>query len=255
MKKFMFLFIISIQLVNAQKDKREFYEIKTYTLKNKMQEATVEAFLRNAYLPALHQHGIKNVGVFKPMETDSAYGKRIVVLIPYQSLDQAVSLSDKLEADKNFNANGKEYLEAVYNNPPYERIESVLLHAFVDMKQMETPALTNERNERVYELRSYESTTEKLFKNKVKMFNEGGEIPFFKRLGFNAVFYGEVISGRRMPNLMYMTTFANQTSHDEHWKAFVNDPFWIKLKAMPEYQNNVSKINIYLLRPTEYSDY
>jgi hypothetical protein len=87
------------------------------------------------------------------------------------------------------------------------------------------------------------------------MFNEGDEVGLFKRLRFNAVFYAEVISGRRMPNLMYMTTFIDLASHDEHWKAFSNDPYWKKLSAMPEYQHNVSKINIYLLRPTEYSDY
>jgi len=109
-------------------------------------------------------------------------------------------------------------------------------------------------NERVYELRSYEGYTENIFKNKVKMFNDGDEIGLFKRLEFNAVFYAEVISGSRTPNLMYMTTFANLTSRDEHWKAFVNDDQWKTLKAMPEYQHNVSKINIYLLHPTAYSD-
>lgn len=241
--------------VTAQKEKREFYEIKTYKLKDKAQEAKVDAFLKDAYLPALHKAGIKNIGVFKPLETDSTFGKRIVVLIPFNSLDQFAKISDLLNADKPFNLSGKEYLDAVYTNPPYERIESVLLRAFTGMTQMEVPALTGSRVERIYELRSYESATEKIYRNKVQMFNQGDEVGLFKRLGFNAVFYADVISGSRMPNLMYMTTFANQASHDDHWKAFVDDPYWKKLSAMPEYQHNVSKINIYLLRPTGYSDY
>jgi hypothetical protein len=87
------------------------------------------------------------------------------------------------------------------------------------------------------------------------MFNEGGEIALFKKLGFNAVFYGEVLAGSRMPNLMYMTTFENKESRDEHWKQFGEAPEWIKLKSMPEYQNNVSKIDITFLTPKEYSDY
>ena len=87
------------------------------------------------------------------------------------------------------------------------------------------------------------------------MFNEGDEISLFKRLGFNAVFYADVIAGSRMPNLMYMTSFASQTSHDEHWKSFIEDPSWKKLSSMPEYQHNISKMNIYLMRPTPYSDY
>ena len=99
-----------------------------------------------------------------------------------------------------------------------------------------------------------EGHTEKIFRNKVKMFNDGDEVGLFKRLGFNAVFYGEVIAGSRMPNLMYMTTFPNKASRDEHWKAFSADPQWVSLKSMGEYQNNVSKIDIYFLHPTDYSD-
>jgi hypothetical protein len=115
--------------------------------------------------------------------------------------------------------------------------------------------LTSAKNERVYELRSYESATEDLYRNKVEMFNEGGEITLFKRLNFNAVFYAEVISGKRMPNLMYMTTFDNMQSRDAHWKTFVDDPEWKKLSTMPNYQHNVSKADIMLLKPESYSDY
>jgi hypothetical protein len=240
---------------DAQQEHGEFYEIKIYVLKDKGQEAIVDGFLKNAFLPACHKHGIKNIGIFKPLESDSTYNKRIFLLIPFQSLDQFAKLPDLLDADLTFNQNGNEYLNAAYTSPPYQRIESIVLRAFTGMKQMEAPSLTNPRSERIYELRSYEGPTEKLYKNKVQMFNLGDEVSLFKRLGFNAVFYAEVISGRRMPNLMYMTTFANQVSHDEHWQAFRDDAFWKKLSAMPEYQHNVSKINIYLLRPTDYSDY
>ena len=87
------------------------------------------------------------------------------------------------------------------------------------------------------------------------MFNEGGEIKLFDRLGFNAVFYGEVLSGCRMPNLMYMTSFANMESRNEHWKAFSNDAEWKALSSDKKYANNVSKIDTYFLRATEYSDF
>ena len=52
------------------------------------------------------------------------------------------------------------------------------------------------------------------------MFNEGGEIDLFNKLNFNAVFYGEVLSGSSMPNLMYMTSFENKADRDAHWKSF-----------------------------------
>ena len=87
------------------------------------------------------------------------------------------------------------------------------------------------------------------------MFNAGGEVVLFEELGFNAVFYAEVLSGDKMPNLMYMTTFKNQESRDEHWKAFGSAPKWKEISSMPKYQNNVSHIDRMYLYPTEYSDY
>jgi hypothetical protein len=41
---------------------------------------------------------------------------------------------------------------------------------------------------------------------------------------------------------------------NSHWKAFVDDPYWKKLSAMPEYKNNVSHIDIILMHPADYSD-
>jgi hypothetical protein len=122
------------------------------------------------------------------------------------------------------------------------------------MPSLAKPQLTGPKTDNVYELRSYEGYTEKIFRNKVDMFNKGDEVGLFKRLGFNAVFYSEVLAGSRMPNLMYMTSFNNKAARDEHWKAFGSDPAWKKLSSDPNYQHNVSKIDITFLRATEYSD-
>ena len=109
--------------------------------------------------------------------------------------------------------------------------------------------------EKVYELRSYEAPSEKLYWNKVDMFNKGDEIGLFKRLGFNAVFYGEVLAGSHMPNLMYMTSFENMNDRNEHWKTFGNDPQWKKLLADPTYlKGNVSRNDTWLMKATAYSE-
>lgn len=234
--------------------KQEFYEIKIYHYKTAEQEQLIDGYLQKAFLPALHRLGIKNVGVFKPVEQDTA-DLKVYVLIPFSSLDQIVVIQDKLQNDKQYTASGKAYLDALYSAPPFKRLESIVLRAFSHQPVMDTPKLKGARNERIYELRSYESHTEKIFKNKVHMFNEGGEVALFKRLNFNAVFYGEVLAGSHMPNLMYMTTFENKADRDAHWKQFGEDAEWKKLSSMPEYQHNVSKNDITFLRPTEYSDY
>jgi hypothetical protein len=255
MKHLLILFFTVIMMSATVAPKREYYEIKVYNFTSKTQEEKVERFLKGAYLPALHRAGISKVGVFKPVETDTVnFGKKLFVLIPYSSLDQFGKLSETLLKDKQFESSGAEYLNAPFDDLPYARLESILLHAFSGMPQLEVPKHSTPVGERIYELRSYEGHTEKIFKNKVKMFNEGDEVGLFKRLGFNAVFYGEVIAGSRMPNLMYMTTFPNKASRDEHWKAFSADPQWVELKGMNEYKNNVSKIDIYFLHPTDYSD-
>ncbi len=233
---------------------REFYELRTYRFKTQEQETQTENYLQKALLPALHRANIKHIGVFKPVETDSTFGKKLIVLIPFHSLDEFEKLDGVLEKDKQYYADGKEYIDAPFNNPPYTRIEKTILKAFSKMPNLAVPDLKGPVTERVYELRSYEGHTEKIYRNKVQMFNDGDEVGLFKRLGFNAVFYGEVISGSTMPNLMYMTTFENKTSRDEHWKTFGDDPQWKKLVSMPEYQHNVSKNVTLFFRPTKYSD-
>ena len=235
--------------------KKEFYEIRIYQVKNADQESRVEKYLKEAYIPALHRLGIKNVGVFKPIKSDTAAaGKLVYVFTPLKSLDQLHTLPKQLDKDAAYRSAGKDYIDAEYKNPPYSRFESIILQAFDQMPVHTKSKLTGPKSERIYELRSYEGHTEKIYRNKLKMFNAGGEIPLFERLGFNAVFYGEVIAGSKMPNLMYMTTFANKADRDAHWKSFSDDAEWNKLKVNPEYQNNVSKNVQLFLYPTEYSD-
>ena len=170
-------------------------------------------------------------------------------------MKQFLNLDEKLAKDETYLAAAADYLNASYKQPTYVRIESILLKAFPDHPVLKPTNLNSPRANRVYELRSYESATEAYYKNKVDMFNAGGEIKLFDRLEFNAVFYGEVISGAKMPNLMYMTTFDNQESRDTHWKAFSNSPEWKALIAMEKYKNNMSHIDFTFMYPTEYSDY
>ncbi|PWJ56599.1 NIPSNAP protein [Dyadobacter jejuensis] len=255
LKPFALLFLALITSLSwAKAPKREFYQIKIYRINSSEQGDRVEKYLKDAYIPAMHRIGIKNIGVFKPVTSDSLSGKQIYVLTPFKSLDQLAQLPSTLEKDKQYLSAGKDYLDAAYNNAPYQRIETTILRAFEGHPFISKPALSGSKAERIYELRSYESATEKLHLNKVRMFNDGNEVGIFDRLGFNAVFYGEVVSGGTMPNLMYMTTFDNKASRDAHWKAFTDDAEWAKVKVIPEFQHNVSKNIQKFLFPTEYSD-
>ena len=244
----LFIFPLSI---NAAKTSKEYFQIRVYQYEDASQADRIESYLEHAYLPAVHRAGIKKVGVFKPIETSD---NRIFVFIPFKTLDQFSQLAAKLEKDEAFLTDGKAYLDAPFDDPPYLRMETILLHAFDYMPEARIPDLDSSPEERVYELRSYESYTEHILANKIQMFNEGGEVSLFEKLEFNAVFYGEVISGSRMPNLMYMTSFADMESRDEHWAAFGEHPDWTRIKSMEEYQDNVSNIDRVMLHHTAYSD-
>ena len=248
------LWISTASLSLAQKG-REYYQLTVYHFSNGDQEKAIDGFLKNAYLPAMHRNNFKSIGVFKLIANDTAADKRIYVLVPLKNIEQVDVVATKLLLDKDYLKNGKDYLDAAFSNTPYVRMENILLKAFELAPKMNLPKLTSTKTGRVYELRSYESGTEKLYRNKVEMFNQGGEIKLFERLNFNAIFYGEVLSGSRMPNLMYMTSFENREDRDAHWKTFGGDAEWKTLSALPKYQKNVSRIDIMLLNPTEYSDY
>lgn len=272
LKNLLLMFVIIFILANSQNifaktspfysndfksaaQSREFYQLKIYTFDTEEQLQTTDKYLKEAYLPALKRLNIKNIGVFKlrPIENDTL--KKIFVLIPFSSLEQFEALENELVKDEIYKEKGKDYISASFKNPPYKRIESVLMKAFEDMPLMKITSLNGSREDRIYELRSYQSPTEAYFSNKLEMFNKGGEIKLFEKLQFNAVFYGEVISGSIMPNLIYMTTFPNQISRDAHWKSFVDSPEWKELSSVEKYKNNVSHIDITFIYPTEYSDY
>ncbi|HEY5510620.1 MAG TPA: NIPSNAP family protein [Prolixibacteraceae bacterium] len=234
---------------------RDYYQIQVYKLTGKVQEEKVDNFLKNAYLPALHRAGIKTVGVFKPVETDTLSGKRVFVWIPFTSLDHFAKTLEALQKDQEYQKTGIDFLGAPFNQAPFVRKESILLRAFHLIPNFTIPSFPTPHAQRIYELRSYEGGTENLYRKKVEMFNEGGEWAIFKNLGFNALFYAEVISGSTMPNLMYMTTFADLASRTAHWSAFSAHPNWKKISGMAEYKNTVSKSVILFLHPTDYSDF
>jgi hypothetical protein len=247
------LLVLGLSL-STQAAKRSFYEIRIYTISSSDQEAVIDNYLKIAYLPAMHRQGIRSIGVFKPRATTDDAGKKIYVFTPIKSQKHTLSIESKLAGDAAYQSAGSAYINASFDKKPFDRFETIILHAFSELPQMNLPNLSGPRSERIYELRSYEGPTEKYYRKKVAMFNIGGEVALFKRLNFNAVFYGEVITGSHMPNLMYLTTFENQADRDEHWKAFSNSPEWSVLKVDPQYANTVSKNTQYFLYPTEYSD-
>ncbi len=163
-----------------------------------------------------------------------------------------VSLRERLASDAAYARAGAAILDAPMTDPPFVRIESTLLRAIDAMPTLEPSAGAGAATPRIFELRTYESHSDRAALNKLKMFN-AGEVPIFRKTGLTPVFFGETVIGAKMPSLTYMLTFADITARDAAWSAFLKDPDWKTMSADPQYKENVSAISDIILRPTPYS--
>ena len=169
MKKILIVCLVLLVSVAAKEPTSWFYEIRVYRLADADDETRMDAFLQKALVPALHRNGIKKVGVFKPIKEDTIYNKRIYVLIPYESLNEFEKTTAALQKDAQYLADGSDYINATHTDPPYKRIETTVLKAFKFMPEPAVPTLKGTKQDRIYELRSYEGATDKLYQSKVHM--------------------------------------------------------------------------------------
>lgn len=260
MKKYisicMTICLIAISQISARAaTPRDYYWIKIYHCSSMDQINHIDQYLENTYLPFLHQSGIKKVGVFTPIGNDTSSDKRIFVWIPLKSLQQLDQLDESIEKIDPMGEDALIHLDNKDSSLPYNRVESILTKAFKMHPQYETKFDLIKSADRIFEYRSYESTTDDLHLRKVHMFNEGGEIALFKRLHFNAIFYSKAITGARTPNLIYMTSFNNMSDRDAHWKTFGSDSEWKKLSSAPEYLKTVSRNETILMKAKAYGDF
>jgi hypothetical protein len=231
----------------------EFYLWRQYILRNGTQPRRLAEYLQGAAIPALNRLGHKPIGAFEVVA--GVPGPTLFLLTPIASLDALAALEAGLDRDDQFLRAGAAYLDAPATDPAYIRQEVSLLSAFSKMPRIEVPAATAAKGPRLFELRTYESTSEKAHRAKVRMFAELGEIDIFKRVGLTPVFFGRTLAGPRMPNLVYMLVHDNMAGREKSWDAFRNDPEWKKLSATPGYSDAeiVSNITTVYLRPTAYS--
>src|SRR6187402_2080210 len=94
----------------AAKTEREFYQLTVYHFSTVSQENTIDNYLKNALLPALHKINIKNIGVFKNRSNDTLADKILYVLTPVRSLEEIIKISSKLNSDKDYLVAGAGYL-------------------------------------------------------------------------------------------------------------------------------------------------
>ena len=239
----------------AKEPARDYYLIQIYHCSTAKQIENIDLYLKNTFLPYLHKNGIEKVGVFAPLDNDTASDKRLYVWVPFKNIQKLDELDKTIEALDPMGSAAIIHLENADGSLPYTRIEKIISKAFKFQPQYETKSTLTKSSSRIYEYRSYESPTENLHLRKVHMFNEGGEVTLFAQLNFNAIFYSKVIAGSNMPNLIYMTSFNNMEDRNAHWDRFDEAPLWKKISTAPEYLNSVNRNETVLMSARDYADF
>ena len=234
----------------AQSATRQYIELRRYHLLPGTKQRAFSAFMGDVAIPAMNRAGVARVGAFTVV-----YGENepsLLLVLAHQTLDTVVSLRERLASDDAYARAGAAILDAPLSDPAFVRLESTLLRAFDAMPTVEPSAAAAAARARIYELRTYESHSDRAALNKLKMFN-AGEVPIFRRSGLTPVFFGETLVGARMPSLTYMLTFSDMSERDRAWTSFGKDSEWKALSADPQYRDNVSAISDIILQPTAYS--
>jgi hypothetical protein len=229
---------------------RQYFELRRYHLLPGTKQRAFSTFVGDAAIPAMNRAGVGRVGAFTVV-----YGENepsLLLVLVHQTLDGMVLLRERLAADTAYTRAGAAVLEAPLSDPAFVRVESTLLRAFDAMPTLEPSAGAGTATARIFELRTYESHSDRAALNKLKMFN-AGEVPIFRRAGLTPVFFGETVIGAKMPSLTYMVTFSDMAARDAGWSKFSQDPEWKSLSADPQYRDNVSAISDIILQPTAYS--
>jgi hypothetical protein len=226
-----------------------YYELRRYEIETAEQKAAFDKYLSEAALPAFNRLNLKPIGVFYPDQGPSP----IYVLLPHATFASFTSLAQKLGEDKEYLTKAVNFLNAPADKPMYKSLGVQLLSPFSGMPQIETPSTEAGR---IFQLRTYESPSEKAGLKKIEMFNTY-EIAIFRKVGLHPVFFGQTVVGAKMPNLTYMLGFKDRQESDDNWKKFSADPDWQKVAAMPEYLDKelIRKdgiTNLYL-KPASYS--
>ena len=203
-------------------------------------------------MPGLNRLQISPVGVFTV--TIGPQTPAFNVLIPSGSLDTLVNLDTKLMQDSEYVKAAADVLNAPAREPAFHRMESWLLQAFEGWPKIRVPAATVAKAARVFELRTYESPSQRDLDRKKEMMN-GPEFKIFEKAGFSQVFYSTALIGSRLPSLTYMVGFDTLAERENKWNAFFSSPEWKKLSSDLRYsfEPTVSNVTNLILTPTAYS--
>ncbi|OAV67947.1 hypothetical protein Barb6XT_01246 [Bacteroidales bacterium Barb6XT] len=223
--------------------KKEIYEWRIYTLTGSGD--LPDAFFKDVLIPAYNRFGIQ-AGAFAPYKKEEEEKRHILFIYP--DLETFHTVKKEIWNDAVFRKDAQPFFDASASSPAYAAFDTYLSEAFDRMPVHRTP----DKSRGLFEIRIYRSPNEEANRRKVKMFN-ADEIDIFDKVGVNSVCYGEVFAAPRMPSVMYLTWYKDETARAEAWAKFGAHPDWQRIRALPEYAYTATDNQSIFLSPLPYS--
>jgi hypothetical protein len=227
------------------------YELRRYRMHNGTMAPRLGAYVKDALVPALSRAGITPVGVWNvALGADSP---TLYLLIPHPDAGSVATLDERLMGDAEYRKAAEPLASLPSGDPPYTRCDSSLHVGVATFPGIEKPSGATAGPGRLFELRTYRSHSKAASRKKIEMFEQGGELAIFRRVGLATVFFARDLVGEGLPSLTYMLAFADAATREKNWDVFRQDPEWLKLRAQPGYADAevVSGITSTLLRPAD----
>ena len=227
----------------AQVNDGQIQEWRVYNFRMGGNAARLDRLMTDILLPLYKEMGVE-VGCFK--ENNQNAPAAYYYLFVYPSFDAYLKANDILLKNSAFVEAMKE--DAAANRPMFFRYDSYLCRPFEAWKKV-TPVA----GKTIFEWRKYESANIEAGTRKVRMFNQG-EITVFLECGINPLSFGQIIAGKDMPGLIYVTHYDDMADRDASWAKFSAHPEWIRMRALPEWANaTIPNNSVVFLTPLQYS--
>ncbi len=235
-------------IVAAEASPTPFFELVTVRLQFGAQLTRFPAWLEKRALPLFEKHRFGTMAFFT-VEVGPTIPS-VVALFSFASLAEEELAWARLEADPDWSA---AMAEAESPDPAFYREDWTVLRATPFSRPLKASA-AGDPPHKVYELRIYESATERQLGFLHDRF-AGGEIEVFHKSGIHPVLYADTYAGPNMPNMVYLIPFESEAHREKAWAAFRDNPDWQKLRDESVRRGGeiVRNITNLLLTPASFS--
>lgn len=137
---------------DTTEDPRQIYELRTYHLVHGPMRARLNAYLREAFIPAARRVGCGPIGVFTVAIGPGS--PSVHVLIPHSSIMDFAALPGKLLDDSVYKKTADPFLNVAPDAPACASLDVKLMRAFPHFPRVELPSATYPNQARIFELRT-----------------------------------------------------------------------------------------------------